>query len=79
MLPVISGITILFKSLQMIWVYITSFKVCWFFSLSVSFSACDCAVTLTPHFEGTWNCSHQGNLAAIKKWQRYQNSKEYLI
>ena len=68
MLPVISEITILFKSLQMIWVYITSFKVCWFFSLSVSFSACDCAVTLTPHFEGTWNCSHQGNLAAIKKW-----------
>ena len=24
-------------------------------------------MTLTPHFEGTWNCIRQGNLVTIKR------------
>ena len=67
-------IIILVKSLQMIWVYITSFKVCQSFCQflclclwKIRISLYNGAVTLTLHFGGTWNCSRQENLVAIKK------------
>ena len=66
-------------------IYITSFKVCQsfcqFLSLclqKIRISLHNGAVTLTPRFGGTWNCSCKGNLVAIKKGEGVSKFKGIL-